>query len=68
MSPAFDVFQASFFWPDILAVLTKSQEKVNEYSSYATCLTAMVTHVPYGITQCYLTPSRDDTATWYSIQ
>jgi len=31
-----------------------------EYSSSETCLTAMGTHVPYGISQCYLSPSRGD--------
>jgi len=31
-----------------------------KYSSSQTCLTVTGTHMPYGITQCYLPPSRGD--------
>jgi len=34
--------------------------KVNRYGSLQPCLTAMKTHMPYGITQCYLPPGRGD--------
>ena len=32
-----------------------------EYSSSHGCRTATGTHMPYGITQCYLPPGRGDT-------
>jgi len=35
-----------------------------EYSSLQTCLTATVTHVPYRIIQCYLSPKTDDVPTF----
>jgi len=45
------------------------------YSDSQTCLTATGTHLPYGITRCYLPPGRGDIPAftpanqgWYSIQ
>jgi len=37
--------------------------KINAYNSYVTSLTATGTCVPYGITHCYLPPSRGDIPT-----
>ena len=38
----------------------KVNEKVNRAEQLATSLIATGTHVPYGITQCYLPPGRGD--------
>jgi len=40
--------------------LAKVKVKVNEVQQFARRLTATATHMPYGITQCYLPPGRCD--------
>ena len=51
---------APFFPFHIYLTPRKIKVKVNRYSSSQPRLTATGTHMPYGITKCYLPPSRDD--------
>ena len=55
------LFHAPVFQRQRRPRLMLKTNKVHGYSSSQdTCLTAMGTHMPYGITQCYLPPSRGD--------
>ena len=50
----------TFFDEEYTRLMIKILKKLTEYSSLQTCLTATGTHVPNGITQCYLPPGKYD--------
>jgi len=62
----------------VLFISVRVQYSIVKYTDIAvrsqTCFTATGTHMPYGITQCYLPPDRGDipaftpSRSWYSIK